>query len=152
MAATETTEPSVYETPDLLEVESDADSEPPKYDSEYIVNETLDTQSARNAFRSADAENRLVYGPRGLVGHGQQETRSEKLSRLQRELEELKLNEDSESILACMTSDIKSLAEADNSLSSIRSPGKIANQITLESIEKMSLLEQRLTSDFMTRN
>lgn len=133
-------EPSVYETPDVPELE--VDTEPPKYDSEYIIDEGLDTQAARNVFERTN--NRRPTYPFHTWDHFRhEESRDERLARLQREIEELRDEEPSETLLGMM-SEIKSLADESQRPMPKLSPGKVASQISLESIEKMSLLESRL--------
>lgn len=139
----EALEPAIYETPDVPEPDSDLD--PPKYESEYIIDEALDAREARSTFENAALRNTRYPGHLALTyAEEHQETRDEKLMRLQRELEELR-NEDSSDKLLNMLSDVKSLVDESQRPQPMLSPSRIASQISLETIEKMSLLESRLT-------
>lgn len=145
-------EVSVYETPDLPVAEHEIDQDPPRYESEYIVSEALDQRGARETFDLSDIDAHATdFGgvkPKGWRTRTRFESRAEKIVRLQREIEELSTEDSTTDEQTRLADRLREATERAATVrhESVQSPSKVASQISLESIEKISQLESRLSN------
>lgn len=144
-------ESSLYETPDSPDPTiKDVNNPPPDYDSEYFSHTSLDPESARNKFSRStvhgEAPDFTDLKTRGWRVAATSESRAEKIARIQRELQELESAESNDETVKSMLGALESVSLSSDKVRQSSGPGKVASQISLESIEKMSLLEGRLAT------
>lgn len=148
MVDQEETEQTVFETPDSPDTAS-VSSDPPEYVSEYIIGDELRPLSARDVFEQSSVDNSLTDFEKlkktGWRVTRRDETRVERVARLRRELEVLRSENPDDGSPIDMLSDLQRMVDVTSQPEAVMSPGRVASQITLESIEKMSLLETRLS-------
>lgn len=142
-------EPTTYETPDSPKTDYAAHPPPPEYQSEYISDEPVNSEAARNKFDKSQADGTTAdfRSPktRGWQISTRPESSIEKIARLRREIELLSTETEvceQESLLnnleaTCVNQPLTRVAEMS---------GKVTAKINLETIEKLSLLESRISS------
>lgn len=142
-------EPSLYETPDSPIAAYIDHVPPPEYQSEYISNESINTRSSRSTFDNSQADathaDFRTSKTTGLRISGRPETRGERLARIHREIAEMSAETlDSETDLLLRQIQATSTSPTFSGLT--EQTGKVASQISLESIERLSMLESRISS------
>lgn len=134
----------VYETADVPEVLGEEPA-PPEYESEFISADPLSPTAARATFDRTQVDGTADFSaskPVGWTIRPRYESRNEKISRIRREIEELRLTpdgNDEEDLL-------DSLDDATNRRVMSPNSGRVTTQISLESIDKLSKLESRLST------
>lgn len=142
-------EPTTYETPDSPVVDYTQSAPPPEYESEYISAEPLDPQIARSKFDGTQVDDISTdfrtTKTKGWQISARPETRVERIARLRREIEELSSESDDnehESLLNNLEATCTNQSYTGTKIAA----GRVASQISLDSNERLSLLESRIAS------
>ncbi|CCG81015.1 Putative uncharacterized protein [Taphrina deformans PYCC 5710] len=142
-------EPTTYETPDSPALDYTESPPPPEYQSEHIAIESVNSNSAREKFNASQVDGTSTdfrtIKTKGWHLSTRPESGVERIARLRREIEEL-ATDLSDAEHASLSQGLEAACMTPNLATDSEATGKVASKTNLESIERLSLLESRISS------